>query len=61
MKGGKVRKLKVYYAHYPKKYGRYPVIRIGGEYLKYLGFNIGDTIYVHFEAENRISITKHLL
>lgn len=58
MKNGKVRKLKVYYAHHPRKYGKYPVIRIGGNYLNNLGFNIGDIVFVHFSDEGLITIQK---
>lgn len=59
MKGGTLRKVRVYYAHRKKEYSRYPVIRLGGNYLALAGFNIGDRL----EAicyKGRIVISKRL-
>lgn len=50
------RRLKVYYAH-RGKYNRYPVIRIGGDYLQKIGFAIGDSIDVELKS-NSIIVTK---
>lgn len=59
MKGGKPRRLKVYYAHRKKEYSRYPMIRLGGNYLALAGFNIGDSLEATCE-EGRIVISKRL-
>jgi len=57
MSNPRVRKLKVYYAHRQKHYGKYPVIRLGGNYLHICGFKIGDLLQVVIE-QDRVSITK---
>lgn len=53
------RRLKVYYASCERTRGYcdVPLIRLKGQYLKDLGFNIGDTVDVCLEA-GRIVITK---
>ena len=49
---------KVYYGHYDSEISSpYPVIRIGGKYLKDYGFNIGDQIQLDLEP-GCITITK---
>jgi len=55
----KIRKMKVYYAHRKRAYTRYPVIRIGGDYLSKMGFRIGDILFVKLEVD-KLVITKHL-
>jgi len=55
------RLLKVYRGHYLIRYRRsltpHPVIRLGGNYLSHLGFQVGDAIEVSAE-QGRITITK---
>lgn len=57
MRTPRIRMLRVYYAHHPKRFGKYPVIRIGGEYLKRYGFGIGDKLEVKI-GHHHVSITK---
>lgn len=57
MKASNPRRLKVYYAHRKKVYSRYPVIRLGGNYLALAGFNIGDSLEATCE-DGRIVISK---
>lgn len=54
--GEKSRKLKVYGAT-SKSYQTVPQIRFEGQWLKALGFSVGDSIQVDCE-ENKITITK---
>ena len=51
----KIRKLKVYEAS-GRDYKRVPQIRLTGEWLKRLGFNIGDEIEVRCDAGKLILI-----
>lgn len=53
------RKQKIYYGHYPNYNGGkfYPVIRIGGIFLRSFGFEINDSVEVTV-SEGQIVITK---
>lgn len=52
-----LRRLSVHYAHRPKGYSKYPVIRFGGAYLHAVGFRIGDKLDMQVSKGN-IVITK---
>lgn len=57
MKSRNIRRLRVYYAHRPKGYSKFPVIRLGGNYLADAGFQIGDELEVTV-SERILTITK---
>lgn len=57
MKAATTRRLRVYYAHRPKGYSKFPVIRLGGNYLTQAGFRIGDELEVSI-SPSILTITK---
>jgi hypothetical protein len=54
---GRYRQLTVYYGFTKRKYRRIPVIRLAGDYLSSIGFDVGDKLSIELETR-KIIITK---